>query len=126
MNINTFRNFAAISGFTAVALGAFAAHGLKSHLSSYAADIWQTAVFYQFVHTLLLLAVVTNDKLLERSQTQVVKFASMLSFGIILFSGSLYAIALTGITKLGMITPIGGLLFLAAWLYLILIFRQRD
>lgn len=126
MNINVFKNFAALSGFTAVALGAFAAHGLKSHLSAYAADIWQTAVFYQFVHTLLLLAIVTNESLIERCHRKVITFSMSLSLGIILFSGSLYAIALTGITKLGMITPIGGLMFLFSWLYLIVLFKQKP
>lgn len=125
MNITFFKNFAALSGFSAVALGAFAAHGLKSHLSAYAADIWQTAVFYQFVHTLLLFAVVTNEPLLERCYSKVITFSTILSLGIILFSGSLYAIALTGIGTLGMITPIGGLMFLLAWLYLLIIFKQK-
>lgn len=120
------RNFAAVSGFLAVALGAFAAHGLKAKLSQYGADIWQTAVFYQFIHTLLLLAVVSNKRLTEACRAQVEKFGLLLVSGIIIFSGSLYLIALTGITKLGMITPIGGTLFLIAWLYLIKLFRGLD
>lgn len=126
MKLSFYKYFAAISGFSAVALGAFAAHGLKPHLSAYAADIWQTAVFYQFVHTLLLLAVVSNSKLVELASQQVSRFAAMLSAGIILFSGSLYLIALTGYTKLGMVTPIGGLLFLASWLYLIKLFKHQS
>jgi len=125
VNLNILRIFAAISGFSAVALGAFAAHGLKSQLSDYATDIWQTAVFYQFVHTILLVVILTNSALLERSMKQVKVFGSMLSMGILLFSGSLYLLALTGITKLGMVTPIGGLLFLCSWLYLIPIFIKK-
>lgn len=116
--------FAAISGFLAVALGAFAAHGLKAKLSEYGADIWQTAVFYQFVHTILLLFVVTNDRLASQCKKQVETFGVILALGIIIFSGSLYLIALTGVTKLGMITPIGGVLFLSSWLYLIKLYRN--
>lgn len=126
MMLSILRNFAAISGFLAVALGAFAAHGLKAKLSQYGADVWQTAVFYQFVHTLLLLFVVTNDKLVTKCKKQVEKFGIILVSGIVLFSGSLYMIALTGISKLGIITPIGGVLFLISWLYLIKIYRYLD
>lgn len=120
------RSFAAVSGFLAVALGAFAAHGLKAKLSVYGADIWQTAVFYQFIHTLLLLAVVTNDKFTAHNLKQVKTFGLMLTSGIVIFCGSLYAIALTGFIKLGMITPIGGVLFLLSWLYLIRMFRSFN
>ncbi len=126
MKIKYLRNFAAVSGFLAVALGAFAAHGLKSQLSQYGADIWQTAVFYQFIHTLLLFAVVTNDKLVQKCHEGVVRIGLMLSSGIVIFSGSLYVVALTGISKLGMITPIGGTLFLISWLYLIKLFNTAD
>lgn len=119
MSIQLLRYFAAISGFSSVALGAFAAHGLKPYLSEYAAGIWHTAVFYQMVHTVLLFAVVSNHKLCQLKADQVRLFGQMLAAGIVLFSGSLYTIALTGLSKLGMVTPIGGVLFLAAWLYLI-------
>lgn len=120
------RNFSAVSGFLAVALGAFAAHGLKAKLSQYGADIWQTAVFYQFIHTLLLFVVVTNDKLVKSCKNQVNKLGVLLVLGIVIFSGSLYLIALTGVSALGMITPIGGGLFLASWLYLFRIFRGLN
>lgn len=117
------RKFAAVSGFLAVALGAFAAHGLKAKLSEYGADIWQTAVFYQFIHTLLLVFVVSNSAFVEKCRRETQRLGVMLASGIVIFSGSLYLIALTGISKLGMITPIGGVLFLFAWLYLIKLFN---
>lgn len=119
MSLQTYRAMSAVSGFSAVALGAFAAHGLKPYLSEYAASIWHTAVFYQFIHTLLLVAVLFNAKLCQTQAKQVKRFSGILLMGIVIFSGSLYAIALTGFGKLGMITPIGGTLFLIAWLYLI-------
>lgn len=116
------RKFSAVSGFLAVALGAFAAHGLKAKLSEYGADIWQTAVFYQFIHTLLLVFVVSNSAFVEKCRRETQRLGVLLASGIVIFSGSLYLIALTGISKLGMITPIGGVLFLFAWLYLIKLF----
>lgn len=121
LNAKSFKLFAAISGLLAVGLGAFAAHGLKSSLSSYSLGIWQTAVFYQFVHTLVILQLshLVSSRLLIRSQT-------WFALGIILFSGSLYVLALTGITKLGMLTPVGGVCLLIGWLYLIVnIIKQK-
>jgi uncharacterized membrane protein YgdD (TMEM256/DUF423 family) len=121
MNLHSYRVIAALSGFSTVALGAFAAHGLKPYLSEYATSIWHTAVFYQFVHTLLLVAVLYNVHLCENQPKQVKRLSGVLITGMALFSGSLYTIALTGIGKLGMITPIGGTLLLMSWLYLIVI-----
>jgi uncharacterized membrane protein YgdD (TMEM256/DUF423 family) len=102
--------FAAISGFSAVALGAFAAHGLKSHFNEYQLSIWQTAVFYQFIHTLVLLMLVNYpvNPVLNRAK-------GLLAGGILLFSGSLYVLAAAQLTWLGGITPLGGLCFLFAW-----------
>lgn len=104
---------AAIIGFLAVALGAFGAHGLESTLSEKAMHRYQTAVDYQFYHALALFGI----GLLLRSHVNVCLQISAYAFvlGILLFSGSLYAYALTGIGKLGMITPFGGLAFLFAW-----------
>ena len=104
---------AAINGFITVALGAFGAHGLKNILSANLLQTWHTAVLYQSIHTLAILAlavlmVIKPDPSIKRS-------AILFQAGIILFSGSLYLLAITGITKLGMITPIGGLVFLSAW-----------
>lgn len=101
---------AAIAGFLAVALGAFGAHGLKSILSDYQLDIYKTAVNYQVWHALLL-AVIANQ-----AQHPLLVWASWsLVCGIVLFSGSLYLLALTGIKWLGMVTPLGGLSFLLGW-----------
>ncbi|HWZ49573.1 MAG TPA: DUF423 domain-containing protein [Herbaspirillum sp.] len=103
----------AINMFIAVAAGAFGAHGLKQILSAEMLAIWQTAVTYQMAHALGLLAVAL---LLPRLQSGLAAWAgrSMLT-GIVIFSGSLYVLALTGIRMLGAITPLGGVAFLLAW-----------
>lgn len=116
---------AAVSGMLAVALGAFAAHALRSQLSERYYDIWQTAVQYQMFHTLALLAV---GIMLERQSRLSLRLAAWLfTGGMLLFCGSLYMLAFTGITTLGMITPLGGGLFLAGWLMLALaVFRAPE
>ncbi|MEI6278152.1 MAG: DUF423 domain-containing protein [Verrucomicrobiae bacterium] len=96
----------AILGFTGVALGAFGAHGLKDVLAANGtAAIWQTAVLYQLVHAVASLWAA------ERKPFVVWLWAG----GVVLFSGSLYVLALTNIKWLGAITPIGGILFLIGW-----------
>ena len=100
-----------------VALGAFAAHGLKAKLSERMLAVFQTGVDYQAYHSLAMLVLVTlalNGKSADAERYLNRSLQLMLS-GIILFSGSLYAVALSGIGKLGMITPVGGVLFLLAW-----------
>jgi uncharacterized membrane protein YgdD (TMEM256/DUF423 family) len=114
-----FRGFlmlAAFFGFTGVALGAFAAHGLKDRLSTEYLAIFHTGVMYQLVHTLALLAVAL---LAVQIPGRLMTWAGI-SFvvGIVLFSGSLYLLTLTGVTRLGIITPFGGLAFLVGWLLL--------
>jgi uncharacterized membrane protein YgdD (TMEM256/DUF423 family) len=107
---------AAFFGFTGVALGAFAAHGLKNRLSSEYLAIFHTGVNYQLVHTLALLAVAL---LATQLPGRLVTWAGALfCVGILLFSGSLYLLTLTGVSKLGIVTPFGGLAFLAGWLCL--------
>lgn len=108
---------AALSGFLAVALGAFGAHGLKDKLAPDLMAVYQTAVQYHFYHTLVLLAVAM---LLLRYPQQGVLVASggLLVAGLLLFSGSLYVLALSGVRWLGAITPLGGVAFLLAWLLL--------
>ncbi len=100
----------------AVAIGAFGAHGLKSHLSDEMLMIFKTGVEYHFYHALGLLMV----GILSMSMPSgYIKWSAIfLSAGIILFSGSLYALATTGIKGLGAITPIGGLSFIAGWVLL--------
>ncbi|PWK53666.1 DUF423 domain-containing protein [Pleionea mediterranea] len=108
--------FASLSGFFTVVLGAFAAHGLKHRLDQYAKGIWETAVQYQMFHTLVLLVVGLLLSQAQFSAAQSLK-VSAVSFliGIIIFSGSLYTLALTNIKWLGAVTPLGGLAFLVGW-----------
>lgn len=97
----------------AVACGAFGAHGLKTTLASDMLAIWQTAVHYQMVHALGLISI---GILLPRGNARWLQRAAMLMLaGIVVFSGSLYLLALSGQRWLGAITPFGGLAFLAAW-----------
>ena len=105
--------------FVGVALGAFGAHGLKAHLSPEAQDIYQTGVFYHLIHALALLAVGTLT-ILKPSESLVRQAGAAFVIGIMLFSGSLYLLSITGIKKWGMITPLGGLVFLIGWLLLAL------
>ena len=97
----------------AVALGAFGAHGLKSRVSAEMLTVWQTAVLYHLVHALGLLLVG-----LLAAHLPVRAPGWTLQAGIVLFSGSLYLMVLTGIRPLGVITPLGGFAFLAGWLLL--------
>ncbi|GLS04439.1 membrane protein [Chitiniphilus shinanonensis] len=104
---------AAINLFIAVAAGAFGAHGLKAVLSEPMLAIWHTAVTYQMVHALGLFVVAL---LLPRLPGRLLAWSGGLMLaGIVLFSGSLYLLALTGVRVLGAITPLGGTAFLAAW-----------
>ncbi|MEH6351157.1 MULTISPECIES: DUF423 domain-containing protein [unclassified Pseudomonas] len=114
--LRSFLMLAAFFGFTGVALGAFAAHGLKNRLSAEYLAIFHTGVTYQLVHTLALLGVAL---LATHIPGRIVTWAGV-SFvvGILLFSGSLYLLTLTGISKLGIITPFGGVAFLIGWLCL--------
>jgi uncharacterized membrane protein YgdD (TMEM256/DUF423 family) len=102
----------------AVMLGAFGAHALKGRLDAYAMGIWEKAVFYHFIHALGLLAVPLLGKVGAISESAASRVCMLLLGGIVLFSGSLYVLALTGVTTLGAVTPIGGLSFIAAWLWL--------
>ncbi len=108
---------AALSGFLAVSLGAFAAHGLKNHLAPESLATWQTGVQYQMYHALALLAV----GLFYQSHASKALKLSGLAFilGSFLFSGSLYVLASGAPKMLGMITPLGGLSFLVGWLALV-------
>jgi uncharacterized membrane protein YgdD (TMEM256/DUF423 family) len=113
-----FISMGAISGMLGVMLGAFGAHGLKDKLSDKMLANWMTGVEYHFYHTFAILAV---GLLALHFQPRLLP-ASGWAFviGIVLFSGSLYVMALTGITKLGAITPIGGLAFIIGWILLAL------
>ena len=96
-----------------VVLGAFGAHALKDQLSEYGKSIYEKGIFYQMFHSLaILLTVILNQHLEGINFSLSIWFFSL---GIILFSGSLYILAVTQIKWLGAITPIGGLLFIAGW-----------
>ena len=102
----------------AVAAGAFGAHGLRNKLDAYSMSVYEKAVFYHFVHALgiLLIAVLARTGAITLSGQG--RAAWLLFIGILIFSGSLYALAVSGIRMLGAITPIGGVAFIAGWLVL--------
>ena len=103
----------AVAGFLGVGLGAFGAHGLRGRLTPDMLAVFETGVRYQMYHTL---AILLTGAILPRFGGWLIHAAGWFFVaGIVLFSGSLYALALTGVTVLGAITPIGGLAFLAGW-----------
>ena len=100
----------------AVAIGAFGAHGLKAHLSDEMLQTYKTGVEYHFYHAIGLLLV---GVLAVTMPSAYLKWSAiLLTAGIVLFSGSLYVLAVTGIKALGAITPLGGLSFIAGWILL--------
>ena len=99
-------------------LGAFGAHGLRSRLDAYSMGVYERAVFYHFIHALGLLIVAALPKLGVISESWGAWICALLAAGVLLFSGSLYVLAITGVRGLGAITPFGGLSFIAAWLLL--------
>lgn len=107
----------ALNGFLTVALGAFAAHGLKDSLSARMLEVFEKGVEYQGLHALALIAV----GLLMAQYGQAAWFVRAgiaFSLGIVLFSGSLYLLAITGVGAFGVITPLGGSSFLLGWAFL--------
>jgi uncharacterized membrane protein YgdD (TMEM256/DUF423 family) len=118
MNHHLSRNVAALSGFFAVVCGAFGAHALNSRFEALGTlSIWQTGVLYHLLHSVVLVAISRWDPF--------PRLAFWLFFaGIVVFSGSLYLLALTNIRWLGAITPLGGLGMLAGWLALM--FRAKK
>jgi uncharacterized membrane protein YgdD (TMEM256/DUF423 family) len=107
----------AVSAALSVALGAFAAHGLKSRLAADMLTVFQTGVQYQFYHSLGLILIGLVAYTLKPSTLLNAAGLLMLA-GILLFSGSLYVLSTTGIRGIGMVTPFGGAAFIAAWLLL--------
>ncbi|MEA2698871.1 MAG: hypothetical protein QOI66_3142 [Myxococcales bacterium] len=103
-------------GLTGVALGAFGAHGLRERLGPGMLEVYRTGVLYQLIHAVALLAVALGAARLRRPRA----VAALFTAGIVVFSGSLYALALTQVRVLGAITPIGGLAFMAGWVVLLL------
>jgi uncharacterized membrane protein YgdD (TMEM256/DUF423 family) len=105
----------ALNAALAVAAGAFAAHGLRDRLDARALEVFETGARYHMYHALGLIAAgVVASSVARGAQTA----GWIFQIGIVLFSGSLYALALTGVKVLGAITPLGGLAFLAGWLWL--------
>ncbi|MDA9573978.1 DUF423 domain-containing protein [Porticoccaceae bacterium] len=125
MNKSLWIKIIALSGAISVALGAFAAHGLADSLSVKALATFRTAVLYQFLHTIALLGLMSlPDQLMDTGRKQLAAKSWLL--GILLFSGSLYTLVFTGITALGMITPVGGLAFIVGWLLLFTGVKRSD
>jgi uncharacterized membrane protein YgdD (TMEM256/DUF423 family) len=108
----TARRLAAVVGALGVLLGAFGAHALKARLSAEALEWWKTATLYHLVHAAAMLASGRAD---GRASAATWSFAA----GVLLFSGSLYAMALTDVRALGAVTPLGGAAFIAGWLLLL-------
>jgi uncharacterized membrane protein YgdD (TMEM256/DUF423 family) len=112
----TFLFVGALAGFLAVAFGAFGAHGLRGRLTPDMLAVFETGVRYQMYHALALLlvaAVMPRDAV--HGAKAIAAAGWLFVAGIVLFSGSLYLLAVTGVTVLGAITPIGGVAFLAGW-----------
>lgn len=113
----TFLLAGAVAGLVAVAFGAFGAHGLRGRLTPEMLAVFETGVRYHMYHALALLLVAA---LAPHAQGKAVAVAGWLFVaGIVIFSGSLYLLAVTGVTILGAITPIGGVAFIAGWASLI-------
>ena len=113
--VRAFLAIAAVLGGTSVAAGAFGSHALKSRLSDRALEIFDIGTRYQMYHALALLLVALL--LLQSAATQSLLIAAGIAFivGVLIFSGSLYALSLTGVTWLGAIAPLGGVALMVGW-----------
>lgn len=122
--VNLIIAFGALNAFLAVAAGAFAAHGLKDTLSAEYLSVFRTAADYQMMHSIGLILI----GLLNKQEKSICNNSAALFMltGIILFSGSLYILAITGIKWLGIITPFGGVCFLIAWLTLAVNYLKKK
>ena len=99
----------------AVAAGAFGAHALRGRIDATLMNVYEKAVFYHFIHAIGLLVVPLFTRLDVLSNSATTRVCALLLAGILLFSGSLYALALSGIRVLGAVTPFGGIAFIAGW-----------
>lgn len=117
---NIFLAIASVLAGLAVALGAFASHALKETLTAQSLQIWETGTKYQMYHALALFLVALLISQQETSSISLTIAGYAFIFGILLFSGSLYALSLTNIKILGAITPIGGVAFLIGWVCLVI------
>jgi len=107
----TLLTIAGTLGLSAVLLGAFGAHGLRDKIAPPMLEIYRTGVLYHLVHALAVFAVALAADRLRRPRL----VASLFTAGIAIFSGTLYLLAITGVMKLGAVTPIGGVLLMAGW-----------
>ncbi|TZF84009.1 DUF423 domain-containing protein [Pedobacter sp. BS3] len=120
---------AALTGMLAVIFGAFGAHALRDRLSVDELEIWKTAVSYQFYHTIALLFLALANGL---KQDLVNKIYGCFIVGMLFFCGSLYLLSTRSLTHIGFshiigpITPIGGLLFIAGWIILLIAALKRN
>lgn len=122
--VNLIITAGALSAFIAVAAGAFAAHGLKNILSAEYIDVFKTAADYQMMHSIGLILI---GALHKQSSARYLNASAIFMFiGILLFSGSLYLLALTETKWLGIITPFGGICFLIAWFTLALNYLRNS
>lgn len=115
----TFLLVGAVAGFIGVMFGAFGAHALRSRLSPDMLAVFETGVRYQMYHAFAVLIVALAAARFDGWMIRAAGWA--FTTGIVLFSGSLYALTMTGVTALGAITPLGGLAFLVGWLLLIVV-----
>lgn len=122
---------ASLSGFICVALGAFGAHALKGRLSTEQLMVFETAVRYQFYHTLAMLLVAVMEDKIPGGKAKIPGYLFLT--GIILFSGSLYLITLSYILtpetpwkSIGMVTPLGGICLMAGWIFIGVLMRQKN
>lgn len=125
MNGRSLLTIGAVLGFLTVAMGAFGAHALKDHLSPEMIVVYGKAVHYQGLHTLALLTSGLSARLLTPSRPFLLAGWAFV-IGILLFSGSLYILALNGYKTLGIITPFGGAAFLIGWLMLGIAFWKQK
>ncbi len=111
--VKLFAVMGAVLAGIAVATGAFGAHGLEGRVDARAIEVWETAARYQMYHALALFAVAWLGQHVQHTAVNVAGIAFIA--GVVIFSGSLYALALSGVKVLGAVTPIGGLAFLIGW-----------
>lgn len=125
MNQKTTLIAGAVAGALAVSIGAFGAHGLKAMLlENQRTETFELAVRYHFYHTF---AILLAGLFMEFFEEKKLRWASLFFLiGIIIFSGSLYALSLTGITVFGAITPLGGVSFIMGWLFLMTAFSRKK
>lgn len=122
--MNKYTKIGALAAMLSVALGAFGAHILEDRLSEYSLDVYGTGVQYQMFHSVgILLVALFIDRV--SSPKLAAWAANLMLIGIVLFSGSLYALAFSGVKMLGAITPLGGVSFIAGWICLALAARNK-